>query len=117
VLPRDIKSGFDMREVIARIVDGSRFHEYKPAWGPTLVCGYATIWGYKVGILANNGILFNDSSKKGAHFIELCNQNNTPMLFLQNITGYKQYVTVLVRFLRMYLVQLRIAPKTPKPLH
>ena len=88
ILPRDIKSGFDMREVIARIVDGSRFHEYKPAWGPTLVCGYATIWGYRVGILANNGILFNDSSKKGGHFIELCNQNNTPLLFLQNITGY-----------------------------
>lgn len=88
ILPRDIKNGFDMREVIARIVDGSRFHEYKPAWGQTLVCGFATIWGYRVGILANNGILFNESSMKGGHFIELCNQNNTPILFLQNITGY-----------------------------
>ena len=88
ILPRDIKNGFEMREVIARIVDGSRFHEYKPDWGRTLVCGFATIWGYRVGILANNGILFNDSSKKGAHFIELCNQNDTPLLFLQNITGY-----------------------------
>jgi 3-methylcrotonyl-CoA carboxylase beta subunit len=88
IIPDDIKKGFDMREVIARIVDGSRFHEYKPAYGTTLVCGYAYIWGYKIGILANNGILFNDSTKKGAHFIQLCNQNNTPILFLQNITGY-----------------------------
>ncbi len=88
IIPDDIKKGFDMREVIARIVDGSRFHEYKPAYGPTLVCGFAYIWGHKVGILANNGILFNDSSKKGGHFMELCNQNNTPILFLQNITGY-----------------------------
>jgi 3-methylcrotonyl-CoA carboxylase beta subunit len=88
IIPDDIKKGFDMREVIARLVDGSRFHEYKPAYGPTLICGYAYIWGHKVGILANNGILFNDSSKKGGHFMELCNQNNTPIVFLQNITGY-----------------------------
>ena len=77
-----------MREVIARIVDGSRFHEYQPAYGTTLVCGFAHIWGYKVGILANNGVLFNDSSLKGAHFMELCNRNRTPLVFLQNITGY-----------------------------
>jgi 3-methylcrotonyl-CoA carboxylase beta subunit len=88
ILPRDIKQQFDMREVIARIVDGSRFHEYQPAFGTTLVCGYAHIWGYKVGILANNGVLFNDSALKGTHFIELCNQNKTPLLFLQNITGF-----------------------------
>jgi len=88
ILPEDIKQGFDMREVIARLVDGSRFHEYKPDYGTTLVCGFANLWGWRVGILANNGILFNDSSKKGGHFIELCNQNDTPMLFLQNITGY-----------------------------
>jgi 3-methylcrotonyl-CoA carboxylase beta subunit len=88
ILPDDIKKGFDMREVIARLVDGSRFHEYQPAYGPTLVCGFANLWGYRIGILANNGVLFNDSTLKGAHFIELCNQNNTPMLFLQNITGY-----------------------------
>ncbi|WP_158969985.1 acyl-CoA carboxylase subunit beta [Chachezhania sediminis] len=88
ILPDDIKKSFDMREVIARLVDGSRFHEYQPAYGTTLVCGYANIWGYKVGILANNGVLFNESSLKGAHFIELCNQNNTPLVFLQNITGY-----------------------------
>jgi 3-methylcrotonyl-CoA carboxylase beta subunit len=88
ILPRDIKEGFDMREVIARLVDGSRFHEYKPAYGTTLICGYAHLWGYRIGILANNGILFNDSAIKGGHFIELCNQNNVPILFLQNITGY-----------------------------
>ena len=88
ILPDDIKKAFDMREIIARIVDGSRFHEYKPNYGTTLICGYANIWGYKVGILANNGVLFNDSSLKGGHFIELCNQNNTPLVFLQNITGY-----------------------------
>lgn len=88
IIPDDIKKPFDMREVIARIVDGSRFHEYQPAYGTTLVCGYANVWGYKVGILANNGVLFNDSALKGAHFIELCNQNNTPLVFLQNITGY-----------------------------
>ncbi len=88
IIPRDIKQQFDMREVIARLVDGSRFHEYQPKYGTTLVCGYAHLWGYKVGILANNGVLFNDSALKGAHFIELCNQNRTPILFLQNITGY-----------------------------
>jgi 3-methylcrotonyl-CoA carboxylase beta subunit len=88
IIPDDIKKSFDMREVIARLVDGSRFHEYQPAYGRTLVCGYAQLWGYRVGVLANNGVLFNDSALKGAHFIELCNQNDTPMLFLQNITGY-----------------------------
>ena len=88
VIPRDIKVRFDMREVIARMVDGSRFHEYQPAYGSTLVCGFAHLWGYKIGILANNGVLFNDSTLKGAHFMQLCNQNRTPMVFLQNITGY-----------------------------
>jgi 3-methylcrotonyl-CoA carboxylase beta subunit len=88
IIPDTIKKGFDMREVIARIVDGSRFHEYQPAYGTTLICGFANIWGHRVGILANNGILFNDSALKGGHFIELCNQNNTPLVFLQNITGY-----------------------------
>jgi len=88
ILPRDIKQQFDMREVIARMVDGSRFHEYQPAYGKTLICGYANLWGYKIGILGNNGVLFNDSALKGTHFIELCNQNGTPLLFLQNITGF-----------------------------
>ena len=88
IVPDDRKIQFDMREVIARIVDGSLFHEYQPDYGTTLVCGFAWLWGTKVGILANNGVLFNDSSLKGAHFIELCNQNRTPLLFLQNITGF-----------------------------
>ncbi len=88
IIPDDIKIQFDMREVIARIVDGSYFHEYQPDYGRTLICGYAWIWGQKVGILANNGVLFNDSSLKGAHFIELCDQNRTPLVFLQNITGF-----------------------------
>ncbi len=88
VIPRDIKVQFDAREVIARLVDGSRFHEYQPAYGTTLICGFAHLWGIRVGILANNGVLFNDSSLKGAHFMQLCNQSRVPMLFLQNITGY-----------------------------
>lgn len=88
IIPRDIKVQFDMREVIARLVDGSRFHEYQPAYGTTLVCGFAHIFGMRVGIIGNNGVLFNDSSLKGAHFMQLCDQNRTPILFLQNITGY-----------------------------
>jgi 3-methylcrotonyl-CoA carboxylase beta subunit len=88
IIPDDIKKQFDMREVVARIVDGSRFAEYQPNYGETLVCGFANIWGYKVGILGNNGVLFNDSSLKAAHFMQLCNQNHVPLVFLQNITGY-----------------------------
>ncbi len=88
ILPRDPRVQFDMRECIARIVDGSRFHEYQPDFGPTLICGYARIWGYKVGILANNGVLFSESALKGAHFIQLCDKDRTPLLFLQNITGF-----------------------------
>ena len=88
VVPSDWKTGFDMREVIARIVDASRFHEYQPDYGTTMVCGYARIWGCKVGILANNGVLFNDSSLKAAHFMRLCDRDRTPLVFLQNITGY-----------------------------
>ena len=88
IIPDDIKQTFDMREVILRLVDGSRWHEYKPDYGTTLVCGFAHLWGHRVAILANNGILFNDSAIKGGHFIELANQNDTPLLFLQNITGY-----------------------------
>ena len=88
IVPRDIKVQFDMREVMARMVDGSRFHEYQPAYATTLVCGFAHLWGYRIGILANNGVLFNESSQKGAHFIQLCNQNRTPLVFLQNITGF-----------------------------
>ena len=88
IIPTDWKTGFDMREVIARIVDGSEFHEYQPGYGTTMVCGFARIWGCKVGILANNGVLFNDSSLKAAHFMRLCDRDRTPLVFLQNITGY-----------------------------
>ncbi len=84
----DIKVPFDAREVIARIVDDSRFSEFKPLYGSTLVCGWAHLHGFPVGILANNGILFSESAQKGAQFIQLCNQANTPLLFLQNITGF-----------------------------
>ena len=84
----DVRKPFDVKEVIARIVDGSRFHEFKPTYGPTLVTGYAHLHGYPIGILANNGILFSESSEKGAQFIQLCNQTDTPILFLQNITGF-----------------------------
>jgi len=84
----DVRKPFDVKEVIARIVDGSRFHEFKPTYGTTLVTGYARVHGYPVGILANNGILFSESSEKGAQFIQLCNQTDTPLLFLQNITGF-----------------------------
>jgi acetyl-CoA carboxylase carboxyltransferase component len=84
----DVKVPFDAREVIARIVDGSRFSEFKPLYGNTLVCGWAHVHGFPVGILANNGILFSESANKGAQFIQLCNQSDVPLLFLQNITGF-----------------------------
>ena len=84
----DVREPYDVREVIARITDGSRFHEFKPTYGSTLVTGYAHVHGYPVGILANNGVLFSESSQKGAQFIQLCNQSSTPILFLQNITGF-----------------------------
>jgi acetyl-CoA carboxylase carboxyltransferase component len=84
----DLKIPFDSREVIARIADGSRFSEFKPLYGNTLICGWAHIHGYPVGILANNGILFSESANKGAQFIQLCNQSDIPLLFMQNITGF-----------------------------
>jgi 3-methylcrotonyl-CoA carboxylase beta subunit len=88
VVPTDTRTPYDVREVIKRIVDGSRFHEFKKLYGETLVTGFAEIWGHKVGIVANNGILFSESALKGAHFIELCNQRKIPLIFLQNITGF-----------------------------
>jgi acetyl-CoA carboxylase carboxyltransferase component len=88
VLPCDTRTGYDVREIIARLVDGSRFHEFKTRYGSTLVCGFAHLCGIPIGILANNGILFSESSLKGAHFIELCAQRKIPLLFLQNITGF-----------------------------
>jgi propionyl-CoA carboxylase len=88
ILPRDPRATYDVREVIARIVDGSRLHEFKPDYGATLVCGFGHIHGNPVGILANNGILFSESALKGAHFIELCCARGVPLVFLQNITGF-----------------------------
>ena len=88
VIPTDSKKPFDVREIIARIVDGSDFDEFKARYGTTLVCGFARIYGYPVGIIANNGILFSESALKGAHFIELCAQRGIPLVFLQNITGF-----------------------------
>jgi len=88
IMPRDIRKSFDMREIIARIVDASEFQEFKELYGQTLVCGFARIMGYPVGILANNGVLFSESALKGAHFIELCTMRKIPLVFLQNITGF-----------------------------
>lgn len=88
ILSPDIRKPFDMHEVIARIVDGSRFLAFKPDWGPTLVTGFAEIHGYPVGVIANNGVLFPDAANKGAHFIQLCNRSQVPILFFQNITGF-----------------------------
>ena len=88
VIPADARLSYDVREVIARLVDGSEFHEFKARYGETLVCGFARIEGYPVGILANNGILFSSSSLKGAHFVELASQRRIPLVFLQNITGF-----------------------------
>jgi len=94
VIPRDIRRPYDVREVIARIVDGSKFQEFKERYAPTIVTGFARVFGYRVGILANNGVLFSESALKATHFIELCNQRRIPLVFLQNITGFmvgKQY--------------------------
>ena len=88
VIPQDARKPFDVREVIARLVDGSRMHEFKPTYGKTLVTGFARIYGMPVGIIANNGVLFSESALKAAHFIELCEQREIPLVFLQNITGF-----------------------------
>jgi len=88
IVQADSKKQYDVREIIARLVDGSEFDEFKSRYGTTLVCGFAHLWGYPVGIVANNGILFSESAQKGAHFIELCSQRNIPLIFLQNVTGF-----------------------------
>ena len=88
VVPADLKTPYDIREVIARVVDGSRFDEFKARYGTTLVCGFAHVMGIPVGIIANNGVLFSESAVKGAHFVELCSQRKIPLVFLQNITGF-----------------------------
>ena len=88
IVPSDYRQGYDVREIIARVVDGSRLHEFKSLYGETLVCGFARIMGHPVGVLANNGILFSESALKGAHFVELCSSRGIPLVFLQNITGF-----------------------------
>jgi acetyl-CoA carboxylase carboxyltransferase component len=88
LVPADLRSAVDIREIVARVVDGSRFEEFKPGYGTSLVCGWASVCGFPVGVLGNNGVLFSESSQKAAQFIQLCNQIDTPLLFLQNITGY-----------------------------
>jgi 3-methylcrotonyl-CoA carboxylase beta subunit len=88
VVPGDLRTPYDIREVIARVVDGSRFDEFKPRFGETLVTGFAHVMGCPVGIIANNGVLFSESAQKGAHFVELCSQRKIPLVFLQNITGF-----------------------------
>ena len=88
LVSKDLKTPFDIREAIARIVDGSRFEEFKPLFGPTIVCGWANIHGYSIGIIGNNGAIYPDSSQKAAHFIQLCNKTDTPIIFLQNVTGF-----------------------------
>ncbi|MDB5685075.1 MAG: acetyl-CoA carboxylase subunit beta, partial [Sphingomonas bacterium] len=88
IIPSDVRAPYDVREVIGRIVDGSEMHEFKPLYGTTLVCGFAHIWGIPVAIFASNGVLFSESALKGAHFIELACQRGTPLLFLQNVSGF-----------------------------
>ncbi len=88
IIPRDIRTQYDVHEVIARLVDGSRFHEFKALYGTTVVTGFARIEGFRVGIVANNGVLFSESALKAAHFIQLCNQRGVPLVFLQNISGF-----------------------------
>ena len=88
IVPKDARKSYDVREIIARLVDGSEFDEFKSRYGTTLVCGFARLYGHMVGIIANNGILFSESALKGAHFIELCSQRYIPLIFLQNITGF-----------------------------
>jgi len=88
IVPQDVRAPYDVHEVIARLVDGSEFHEFRALYGSTLVCGFAHIWGIPVAILANNGVLFSESAQKGAHFIELACQRRIPLLFLQNISGF-----------------------------
>ena len=88
LVPEDVRAPYEVREVIARIVDGSEFHEFKTHYGSTLVCGFAHVNGMPVAILANNGVLFSESAIKGAHFVELCSQRKIPLVFVQNITGF-----------------------------
>ena len=117
IVPKDTRQPFDIREIIARVVDGSEFDEFKALYGTTLVCGFARIFGYPVGIIANNGILFGESAQKGAHFIELCAQRKIPLVFLQNITGFmvgKQYETAGIAKHGAKMVTAVATAKVPK---
>lgn len=117
VVPADLKTQYDVREVIARIVDGSKFDEFKALFGSTLVCGFARIHGMPVGIVANNGILFSESAQKGAHFVELCAQRKIPLVFLQNITGFmvgKKYETEGIARHGAKMVMAVACAKVPK---
>ncbi len=117
IVPKDPRKPFDIREIIARIVDGSEFDEFKALYGTTLVCGFCRIFGYPVGIIANNGILFGESAQKGAHFIELCAQRKIPLVFLQNITGFmvgKQYETAGIAKHGAKMVTAVATAKVPK---
>lgn len=87
LIDHDLQKSYDIREIIARIFDGSRFDEFKKKYGETLVCGFAKLYGKTVGVIGNNGVLFSESALKGAHFVQLCTQRKTPIVFLQNITG------------------------------
>ena len=117
VLPKDTRTPFDVREVIARLVDGSRLHEFKSRYATTVVCGFAHVHGIPVGIIANNGILFSESALKAAHFVELCSQRKVPLLFLQNITGFmvgQKYETGGIAKDGAKMVQAVAATSVPK---
>jgi 3-methylcrotonyl-CoA carboxylase beta subunit len=115
VIPKDPRKPFDVREIIARIVDGSEFDEFKARYGATLVTGFAHIEGLPVGIVANNGILFGESAMKGAHFIELCCQRKVPLVFLQNITGFMVGRKVRKRRHRANTARRWSRPWPPRP--
>lgn len=102
IVGANLKRPFDVKEVIARIVDCSEFHEFKAEYGETLVTGFARIHGYPVGIVANNGVLFSESALKGAHFVELCAQRKIPLIFLQNITGKFSWFVFFFFFLKHF---------------
>jgi 3-methylcrotonyl-CoA carboxylase beta subunit len=113
----DSKKPVDIRKIIARIVDGSEFHEFKALYGTTIVTGFARLYGMQIGIVANNGILFSESSLKAAHFIELCAQRNVPILFMQNITGFmigRKYENEGIAKNGAKLVQAVACAKVPK---
>jgi 3-methylcrotonyl-CoA carboxylase beta subunit len=117
IIPKDTRQPYDVREIIARIVDGSQFDEFKALYGSTLICGFAKIFNYPVGIIANNGVLFGESAEKGAHFIQLCAQRKIPLVFLQNITGFmvgKQYESAGIAKHGAKMVTAVATAKVPK---